>query len=234
MVVCGAVGLSLLVSAPTHASAPPSTTVPVDDSGEQGTPAQPGAGESTTSVPVASTIPSDCVIPMPVKATFVGRLAAADPKTARFEITQMRGGSLEGYSAANLVDVDYGSDVRFLDLQQSYIVAVGLDGATNRLVSKVRDPEPLYGGSQIIGMNDSGSDCPEVEDAVRTLTMDGRSVESGVLAPLKSAEKKLLRAVLLPFVWVFGGLLVLATVRAVVVVMWRAGRRYVAGATPRR
>ena len=233
VVICGVVALFGVGAATASASAPPSTTVPVDDSGEQGAVVDDGA-QATTVAPVVSTLPSDCVIPMPTKATFVGRLVAADKKTARYEVQQMRGGSLEGYSAANLVDVDYGEDVRFLDLQTSYIVAVGLDGASNRLVSKVRDPEPLFGGSQIIGMNDSGSDCPEIEDAVRTLTIDGRSVESGVLAPLKTAEKKLLSAVLLPFVWVFGGLLALATIRAFGVLMWRSGRRYVAGGSARR
>ena len=226
----GAAALSMLAPQGVSASAPPGTTIPVDDSGEQGAIVDPGTASATTTVaPTASTVPADCVLPMPVKATFVGRLAAGDKKTGRYEIEQMRGGSLDGYQVAGLVDVDYGEDVRFLDIDQSYIVAVGLDLASNRLVSKVRDPEPLYGGSQVIGMDSSGSDCPEIEDAVRTLTLEGRSVESGVLAPLKSAEKRILRAVLLPFVWVFGGLLALATLRAFVVTMWRAGRRYVAG-----
>jgi hypothetical protein len=207
------------------ASAPPSTTVPVDDSGEQGSVDDPAGGAAVSSLPTPSTVPADCVIPMPVKATFVGRLAASDSRTARFEVQQIRGGSLEGYSVAGLADVDYGTDVRFLELRESYIVAVGVDATTNRLVSKVRDPEPLYGGSQIIAMDDAGEECPEIEDAVRTLTLDGRSVESGVLAPLKEADGRLLRALLLPALWVFGGLLGLATIRAAVVTLWRWGSR---------
>ena len=228
--MCGAIAVTMLAPHGVSASTPPGTTVPVDDSGEQGAVVDSGTASVTATLgPTVSTVPADCVLPMPVKATFVGRLTVADKKTGRYEIQQMRGGSLEGYQVAGLVDVDYGEDVRFLDTDQSYIVAVGLDLASNRLVSKVREPEPLYGGSQIVGMDSSGSDCPEVEDAVRTLTLDGRSVESGVLAPLKSAEKRILRAVLLPFVWVFGGLLGLAALRAFVVTMWRAGRRYVSG-----
>jgi hypothetical protein len=78
------------------------------------------------------------------------------------------------------------------------------------LFSKVRDPEPLFGGNQVIGIEERNLDCPDLEDAVRTLTIDGRSVESGVLAPLADDSRGLIRAVLLPFAWVFGGLVALA------------------------
>jgi len=79
-------------------------------------------------------------------------------------------------------------------------------------VSKVRDPEPLFGGNQVIGVGEQNVECPELEDAVRTLTTDGRSLESGVLAPLGDDRRGLLRAVALPFVWVMGGLMVLALI----------------------
>ncbi|NDE60187.1 MAG: hypothetical protein EB010_12365 [Acidimicrobiia bacterium] len=138
---------------------------------------------------------------------------------------QLRGGNLDGYTADGLVDVDFGDDVRFLDIDVEYIVAAALDDETNRLFSKVRDPEPLFGGNQVIGIEERNLDCPDLEDAVRTLTIDGRSVESGVLAPLADDSRGLIRAVLLPFVWVFGGLLGLATLRALVVTVWRSGRR---------
>ena len=118
----------------------------------------------------------------------------------------------------------YDEDVRYLNLEQSYIIAVGIDQTSGALYSKIRDPEPLYGGSQVVGLN-SGVKCPEVEDAVRTLTMDARPVESGVLAPLKTAKGKLAQAILLPFLWVFGGLFGLATIRAFIVMVYRTGQR---------
>lgn len=159
-----------------------------------------------------STIPASCEIPLPVRATFVGALVGSDDRTARFEVRQIRGGSVEGFAVGGLIDVDYGEDVRFLELDESYIVAAGVDQTSGRLVSKVRDPEPLFGGNQVIGIGEQNVDCPELEDAVRTLTTDGRSLESGVLAPLGDDRRGLLRAVLLPFGWVFGGLVVLALV----------------------
>ena len=204
------------------ASVPPTTPLeePIEGGGVVDVPS-----DQSTSVPApTNTVPASCFIPTRVQATFVGSLSASDRRTARFEIVQMRGGSLDGYSANNLVDVQYEEDVRYLELEQSYIVAVGIDQSTGALYSKIRDPEPLYGGSQVVGLN-SGVKCPEVEDAVRTLTMDARSVESGVLAPLKTAKGKLAQAILLPFLWVFGGLFGLATIRAFIVMVYRTGQR---------
>lgn len=168
---------------------------------------------ASTPPPVSSpntTIPAGCDLPTPVQATFVGALTATDRRTGRFEVRQLRGGSLEGFSVNGLVDVDYGDDIRFLDLLEQYIVAVGVDDDTGRLMSKVRDPEPLFGGNQVIGIDERPLNCPEVEDGVRTVTMDGTSVESGVLAPLASDRGGLLRAIALPALWVFGGLIALA------------------------
>ena len=107
-------GLSLAVVGFSSASAvtPPTTTVPVDEPIEGGGVVDAPTDQSTT-VPVpTNTIPASCFIPTPVQATFVGRLSASDRQTARFEVTQMRGGSLDGYSVASLVDVQYKEDVR--------------------------------------------------------------------------------------------------------------------------
>ncbi|MEY4361156.1 MAG: hypothetical protein RL391_462 [Actinomycetota bacterium] len=174
-----------------------------------------GGGARTVSASTAptipnSTIPASCEIPLAVRVTFVGVVIGSDSRTARFEIRQVRGGSAEGFTAGGLIDVDYGEDVRFLSSGEEYIVAAGVDQTTGRLISKVRDPEPLFGGNQVIGIGEQNVDCPEFEDSVRTLTTDGRSLESGVLAPLGDDSQGLLRAVLLPFVWVLGGLMALA------------------------
>ena len=202
------------------ASVPPDST----PDGETGAVIEAPIEESADISGPVSTVPASCFIPVPVHATFVGQVVASDRRVARFEVQHMRGGSLDGYAVANLVDVSYADDVRFLNSEDSYIVAVGIDQNTGNLYSKIRDPEPLYGGSQVVGLN-AGVTCPEVEDAVRTLTMEGRSIESGVLAPLKDAKSRLARAVLLPFLWVFGGLFGLAILRAFVVTMARSGKR---------
>lgn len=205
------------------------TVVPSEDDvggevigGEDGGPSTETVPEST--VP-ATTIPAECVVPTPVQATFVGTVVESDRRTARFQIVQVRGGSLEGYSSRGLVDVDYAEDVRFLEFGVSYIVAVGINASNGRLFSKIRDPEPLLGSSQVVGLN-SGVNCPEIEDAVRTLDLDGRSVESGVLAPIRDASGRLIRSIVLPLAWVLGALVLLATLRNVGSAFLQASYRY--------
>lgn len=195
------------------------------------------AAGATVPPPVSApntTIPAGCELPTPVQATFVGRLSVTDRRTGRFEVRQVRGGSLEGYSVNGLVDVDYGDDIRFLEIGTDYVVAAGVDAESGRLVSKVRDPEPLFGGNQVIGIEERPLDCPVVEDAVRTLLTDGTSVESGVLAPLSSDGNGLLRAMLLPAAWVFGGLLGLAMWANAVRILARRFRASWNGETSRR
>lgn len=220
--------VSLGVPVSVSASVPPTTEPPVED----GSAGNGGSSGTTVVATPGNTIPASCVLPTPVRAMFVGTVVAADRRTARFRIDRLRGGTVEGYESSGLIDVLYEEDVRFLKLDQQYIVAVGVNAENGALYSKVRDPEPLFGGSQIIGMDAQDADCPEVEDAVRTLTIDGGPVESGVLAPMKNSSGRLARAILLPFVWVFGGLLGLATLRAMVVSVWRSGRRAWNGETP--
>lgn len=204
-VVVASVVAGLVTSAPpVGATTPPS----VPDSGAPNT-----------------TVPAGCPIPMPVRATFVGSVVATDPATARFRVEQVRGGSVEGFAVGGLIDVAYGPDVRFLEDGRSYIVAVGFDESDGRLVSKVRDPEPLFGGNMVIGIGEQNLDCPEIEDAVRTLTLEGRSVESGVLAPLGDDTRGVVRALLLPAAWVLGTLFALALLATAVRSLVSTGRR---------
>lgn len=198
-------------------------SVPAEVPPEQGADVPAGETTETSSAPT-TTIPEGCIVPTPVQATFVGEVTVTDRRTARFNVVQMRGGSLEGFTSGDLVDVDYSEDVRFVEEGQTYIVAAGVDQTTGRLFSKVRDPEPLLGSSQVIGLN-SGIDCPEIEDAVRTLTMEARPVDSGVLTPLRDAQSRLVRSVVLPVVWVLVALIGLATLKAIVSAMLEASHR---------
>jgi hypothetical protein len=171
--------------------------------------------------PTTSTLPPGCEAPDPARATFVGELTATDTRTARFAIEQVRAGTLVGFEVSGLVDVDYFDDVRYLEVGESYIVGAGTDGVTGRLVSTVRQPAPLFGGNQVVGVDDSDVDCPVFEDPVRTLMTDGSSVESGVLAPMIADSGGIARALLLPALWLFLGLVALAAIKNL---LWASGR----------
>lgn len=157
----------------------------------------PIADEGAESAPLVP-VPSGCAAPESEHAVFVGTLVTADASTARFSIGQVRSGSVEGFTVGGLIDVRYGDEVRFLEIGQTYIVGAGLDVVRPALVSTVRTPAPLFGGNEIAGIDDSDVGCPTIEDPVRTLLVDGTSVETGVLAPLHDAGENLARALIEP------------------------------------
>jgi hypothetical protein len=155
---------------------------------------------------------------------FVGTLAAADATTGRFAVQQIRAGSLDGYAVDTIVDVRFDDDIRFLRLGQQYLVGALPDQITGVLRSKVRLPAPLFGGDAVIGVNDTDVHCPRVEDGVKTLLVDGSEVDTGVLAPLETAKRSLLKAVLKPLGVAIAVLVVLASMKLLVFAMVRAAR----------
>jgi hypothetical protein len=169
-------------------------------------------------------VPTGCLAPPPPVAVFVGTLAAADATTARFAVEQIRAGSLDGYAVNTIVDVRYDDDIRFLHAGQQYLVGVIPDPLLRVLTSKVRVPAPLFGGDAVIGVNDTDVRCPRVEDGVKTLLADGKDVDTGVLAPLTTAKKSLLKAILKPLGIAFLVLVVLASMKLLVFAMVRAAR----------
>jgi hypothetical protein len=169
-------------------------------------------------------VPSGCPVqPAPV-AVFVGTLAAADATTARFAVQQIRAGSLDGYAVDTIVDVRFDDDTRFLLPGQQYLVGARPDPVTRVLQSKVRLPAPLFGGDAVIGVDDSDVRCPRVEDGVKTLLVDGSEVDTGVLAPLKTAKRSVAKAVLKPLGVAFIVLVVLASMKLLIFAMVRAAR----------
>jgi len=102
------------------------------------------------------------------------------------------------------VEVQYGTDGKFLDTGSVYIVGAVTDPFSPILVSKVRPETTTLSGA--IGQTNTGDACPTFEDAVITLHEDGSSVDTGVLRPLLK-NKVLIALVLLASVAIaFGGL----------------------------
>jgi hypothetical protein len=150
--------------------------------------------QSTRLVPV----PVGCAAPPQEQVVFVGTLVVADMATARFAVQSIRSGSTAGFEVGGLIDVRYGDEVKFLDVDSTYIVGAGVDPELHVLASRVREPAPLFGGNEVAGVNDSDVDCPRLSDPMRTLDADGSSVESGVLHPLVAAKRDIARAILQP------------------------------------
>jgi hypothetical protein len=169
-------------------------------------------------------VPPGCAAPVQEQVVFVGTMVVNDTATARFAIDQVRSGSVAGYSKGGLIDVRYGDEVRFLDLDQQYIVGAGLEVGIPGLVSSVRAPAPLFGGNEVAGIDNSDVDCPRIENPVRTLLVDGTSVESGVLTPMKDAKAEIVRAVAEPVAVAFVVLVALVAVKHLVFALGRSLR----------
>ncbi|MEY4032041.1 MAG: hypothetical protein RL573_953 [Actinomycetota bacterium] len=166
---------------------------------------------TTTTLPSAvTTVPEGCPLPPTAQAVFTGKVQSIDPVAATFLVQQVRAGSLEGYAAADTVEVRYGGDVKFLEVGGEYIVGVALDPVTQKLSSTIRDSAELFGGNEVAG---GGVECPSHEAAARTLHMDGTGIESGVLSNFFGDPLRLIAALVLPAAMVFVLLVALVWVR---------------------
>ena len=175
---------------------------------------------STRLIPV----PAGCTAAPVEQAVFIGTLVVADSNTARFEVEQVRSGTVEGFSVDGLIDIRYGDETRFLEVGRRYIVGAGLDPELGVLASTVRSPSPLFGGNEVAGVDNGDVECPDIESPIRTLLDDGTSVESGVLSPLKGAGGDIARAVLEPIGVAFVVLLALVLVKHLVFALGRSLR----------
>jgi hypothetical protein len=224
-IVCWSSG-SVGAAPPTEPSPEPSTTVVSEAIGPD-VPvleAPPPIVEPLVASTPLVVVPAGCNSPPAPVAVFVGTLAAADTTTARFAVEQVRAGSLDGYAVNTIVDVRYNDDIRFLHPGRQYLVGAIPDPVFGVLSSKVRVAAPLFGGDAVIGVDDTDLRCPRVEDGVKTLLTNGTDVDTGVLAPLKTAKRSVAQAVVKPLGIAFGVLLVLVAIKLLIFAMARSAR----------
>ena len=152
---------------------------------------QPTPAPNTT-VAATTTIPAGCSAPMALSAEFVGKVVAGDARVARFQVLEIRQGTLPGTT----VDVDYGDndDRRFVQQDKTYLVAVALDPESTRLVSKVRTPRAEAKG------------CAPY-DPIYTNNANGSHIDSSVLSGLDGKWGDMAMAFLIPTGAVFAVLL---------------------------
>jgi energy-converting hydrogenase Eha subunit E len=174
---------------------------------------------STSLIP----IPAGCPVPDRAAVVFTGIMVAKDDitQTVRFGIDQIRAGTADPWAGDGLIDIRYGPDYRFLVKGETYLVGAGIDPRYNVLASTVRPPEPTFGGNDVIGVDDQAIDCPEVDDPIRTLNVDGTTVDSGVLSLMTQDRRLLLATFMVPLGIVILALLALVLLRAFGAVAFR-------------
>lgn len=146
--------------------------------------------------------PAGCPVPDPADVAFVGTVLGKDEfvqkGTVRFQIDQIRAGTASPYSVDGMIDVRYGPDSQYLDIESQYLVAAAIDPRIGALASKVSPEALLFGGDAVVGLEDTEVDCPVIDDPVMTLNLDGTPVESGLLKPFFEDKRLLLATVGVP------------------------------------
>lgn len=175
-------------------------------------------------------VPEGCEVPPSPHVVFVGTVAARDYRTIRFEVDSVRSGSTEPFGFGDrLVDIRYGLDAQYLDDGSSYLVSAVVHPDLGLLSSRVTEPIEDFGGDEVIGVSESDVDCPDFEDAVRTLHVDGTPIEAGLLDPFFDAKLRVVLAIVVPALIAAGVIFVVAMFRLSLVGLYhqlvRASRR---------
>ncbi len=186
-----------------------------------------GVPETTSLInpEATTTIPEGCFAQTLPQVVFVGRVEKVGDVSVSYSISKTITGDASGYvSGDGRIEVQYGTDGKFLDVGTTYIVGAITDPFLPILVSKVRPETSTLSGN--VGQTNTGDACPSFEDAVITLHEDGTAVDTGVLRPLMRHKFLLALVFVASLAIAFGGL--------VAVVIMQRTRRGIARTMRRR
>lgn len=172
-----------------------------------------------------TTIPEGCFPQALPQVVFVGKATNMSDESVSFAIQKTITGDASSYVTGDgTVEVQYGTDAKFVDEGTTYIVGAVTDPFLPILVSKLRATTTTLGAD--LGQTNTGDACPIFEDAVITLHENGTSVDTGVLRPLRENKLLVIAALILSVALAFGGL--------VAVVVMQRTRRGIARTMRRR
>jgi len=147
-------------------------------------------------------VPLGCPTRDGADVAFVGTVLDKDEfiekGTVRFQIDQVRAGSATPFSVDGVVDVRYGFDSQYLDVETQYFVSAAVDPDLGALSSKVSPEAPLFGGDAVVGVEDNEVVCPVIDDPIQTVNLDGTPIDSSLLKPLLEDRRLLLSTILMP------------------------------------
>lgn len=233
--VCGVLlGLVALAPAAAFAGAPPTSDPPAEDGGEveggetgddlSGDGGTVTGGETGDTVPVTLPlvpVPIGCTPPTPPHIVFVGEVIDRDVRSVRYRIESIRYGRPDPFAGGDRIDVRYGLDAQYLHDGERYLVSAVVDPDLGVLVSRVTEPIEHFGGDEVIGVSESDVNCPDYEDPMRTLHLDGTAIEGGVLEPFLDARIRIVGAILVPAGLALGAIFLLASLRLSVAGVYR-------------
>jgi len=148
-----------------------------------------------------TTVPASCTTPATLRSVFVGNVARIEANFVLYEVVAERYGSVIELIRNGVLTVRYPiDDVRYLAEGQRFLVGAvaapsGIRGDTPVLESKVRVPPDMFGGDAVAAAQRIS--CPDYEDPVRTLLVNGDSIDTGVIQPLVADRRGLLGSLLI-------------------------------------
>lgn len=199
----------------------PTTALAQADTGTTGTTVvgttEPStAGPTTTVDPTVSTLPPDCTPPKPPDVVFIGRIIDAAAGTGRFIVTVIRSDPSKFLTEGRAVEVRIGTDVRFLVLNQNYLISAE-HTPDNAFRSKVRQPLPVFGGDLVVGIDDYGPSCPALSDPIVVRNDDGSAIDTGVLSAFLDDRRGIALAIIKPMIGVALALIAIWALKRLVV-----------------
>ena len=135
-----------------------------------------------------TTVPASCTTPEALRSVFVGEVFRVEANFVLYRVEVERYGSVVELVRDGVLTVRYPiDDVRYLGVGESFLVGAvaapsGIRGDTPVLESKVRVPPDMFGGDAVAAAQRVS--CPDYEDPVRTLHVNGDPIDTGVVQPL--------------------------------------------------
>lgn len=200
--VAGLVAVSPVGAAPEPTPPPLPEPAPPAEPEQPSEPAPPPERDFVSDPSALIQIPEGCPAPEPAELAFVGTVLAKDEfvekGTVRYRIDQVRAGDAGPYAVDGVIDVRYGPDSQYIDIDDQLLVSAAVDTDIGALASKVAPESPLFGGDAVVGLEDTEVTCPVIDDPVQTINVDGTSIESSLLTPLLEDRRLLLSTILVP------------------------------------
>lgn len=190
-----------------------------------------GTDESQTLIieSAVTTVPASCTTPPPLRTVFVGEVTNIEANFVLYEVVSERYGTVVDLLRNGVLTVRYPiDDVKYLEAGEQFLVGAiaapsGIRGDTPVLESKVQVPPDMFGGDAVAAVQRVS--CPDYEDPVRTLQVNGDDIDTGILRPLTSDRAGLLRVALVPLGVGLGLLFLLAATRFLITGAMRGMRK---------
>lgn len=168
--------------------------------------------ETVSTLPLVE-VPFGCAPWAVADVVFTGVVSATDSRTARFVDLSIRWGGLPGLDPAGSVDVRFGIDVQYLIEGERYLVGASLHPDLGVAYSRIT-PEILdFAGDEIVGVSEDDVVCPDEEDPVVTLMVDGTPVPTPLVGSFLSERSRIVAALVVPALVVAGVIFLVAMLR---------------------